>query len=141
KKQKVKGKRQPSFSSFCLLPFAFCLLQSGIEENDVYLAGAVDARHQAQLDVAGLARPGDQGPTRRPLLLLEGKQVEQVWQQLAALGDRQMDGRQQAERAWLIRTARDSEAAGFGEEVIDAGDAHLGRESVFAAGGGSEDLD
>jgi hypothetical protein len=88
-----KGKRQKEIVFLFLLPFTFCLLRSGIDENDVYLARAVDARHQAQLDVAGLARAGDQGPTRRPLLLLEGKEIKQVRQELAALGDRQMDRR------------------------------------------------
>src|SRR5437660_128147 len=41
---------------------------SGCRQDDVDFAGAVDAGDQAQLDVASLARPGDEGQPRGEVL-------------------------------------------------------------------------
>ena len=46
------------------------------------------------------------------------EQIEQIGQDLPALGDGDVNGRQQTERTRLIGIARQHHAAGFGDEII-----------------------
>src|SRR5262249_5200724 len=117
--------------------------KSADNEDHVDFPRAMDAGHQPQLDVAGLARPRNENKRRwqafRRFAPIElGEQVEQVRKQLRALGDRDVNGRQQTNRARLARLGQHCDGAGFRDQVIDAGDADVRREKGLMGGVGCQ---
>src|SRR5215471_1424912 len=77
-----------------------------IEKYHMKLARPVNASHQPELDIARLTRTGDQGDTRGQALggrFKKREKVKQVWNELAPLCHRNMNGRQKAHGTRLIR--------------------------------------